>query len=426
MACPYGFSFDADNEKKIDPAFRKLVPGDKFRCWDTKSTWTENHILPSRLEEMRTIGDDLADEVFLALGLEPKQDALEALIAYTSRPECEQESSSPRLLMEQLTTIPEWVDWNAIESGQKVFKYVFMSLVHIYSSGYMGLQDHQKNLRPITGEAWESIVRIRLLHAGVRCRLRRIACSHPEIYDLGKFGVPINQEDMHGTIYSFTSLVWSAMQRKLGVSMTVQEREDYMHVWRYIGYLIGVDDKMGYTHSEVKSLAGAESVAMHVLDPDESSGKLITALISSVSIKVPLLSSIGMFPDTFRYNLALSESLFGPEFWDLAKLPHAEPRHIFLKDLIVNLLHFDQWLGDHIPFMLQFRDAALYAAIQFWISCVIGNGNKFDLKFLPTDPGHMSLDTVDPRNQRNQRNHKTHYWIFIFALLVVVLGIIYY
>jgi hypothetical protein len=81
---------------------------------------------------------------------------------------------------------------------------------------------------------------MRLLHAGVRTNVA------PEILGadgyaafVAQYGVPINQEDMAGTIIGFSLLVVEGLA-KLGLPLDDEAAEDYYYVWRVFAHLMGV------------------------------------------------------------------------------------------------------------------------------------------------------------------------------------------
>ncbi|HSG48820.1 MAG TPA: oxygenase MpaB family protein, partial [Longimicrobiales bacterium] len=81
---------------------------------------------------------------------------------------------------------------------------------------------------------------MRLLHAGVRNNVAR-ATMGDDAYEafVDQYGLPINQEDMLGTILGFSLLVVEGLE-VLGVPFTPEEAEDYYHVWRVYGHLAGI------------------------------------------------------------------------------------------------------------------------------------------------------------------------------------------
>ncbi|MFT5469113.1 MAG: hypothetical protein ACI8UO_004228 [Verrucomicrobiales bacterium] len=99
-----------------------------------------------------------------------------------------------------------------------------------------------------SGNALITAQKLRLLHAGVRLVVRepegRLP-GFPEDYpkDLGKYEelyqVPVNLEDMLGTIMGFSLLVVDGMQN-LGARLSDSEAEDFYYVWRTFGQAMGI------------------------------------------------------------------------------------------------------------------------------------------------------------------------------------------
>jgi hypothetical protein len=51
---------------------------------------------------------------------------------------------------------------------------------------------------------------------------------------------PINQEDLLGTLTTFTVIVLEALEA-MGVEVTPKQRDDYLHTWLVAGHLLGID-----------------------------------------------------------------------------------------------------------------------------------------------------------------------------------------
>ncbi|TKY85313.1 hypothetical protein EX895_005475 [Sporisorium graminicola] len=100
----------------------------------------------------------------------------------------------------------------------------------------------------VGGDGWQSAVRVRLLHTNVRHRVLKLVergsngslDTNGDVYDLDKNGIPINQEDMLGTLCAFASAPLAMLQR-IGVSPSAQERKDYIALWRHIGFYMGIE-----------------------------------------------------------------------------------------------------------------------------------------------------------------------------------------
>ncbi|CDR88604.1 uncharacterized protein SPSC_04431 [Sporisorium scitamineum] len=98
------------------------------------------------------------------------------------------------------------------------------------------------------GDGWQSAVRVRLLHTNVRRRVLKLverdrngfSGTKGEVYDVDKNGIPINQEDMLGTLCAFASAPLAMLQR-IGVRPSAQERKDYIALWRHVGFYMGIE-----------------------------------------------------------------------------------------------------------------------------------------------------------------------------------------
>jgi hypothetical protein len=88
------------------------------------------------------------------------------------------------------------------------------------------------------GEGFRACLRIRYLHARIRSHLSRSPEWKPE-----EWGLPINQADMLGTNLLF-SLGFLLGARTLGMSFARDEAESVIHLWRYVGYLLGIDEPL--------------------------------------------------------------------------------------------------------------------------------------------------------------------------------------
>ncbi len=81
---------------------------------------------------------------------------------------------------------------------------------------------------------------MRLLHAGVRTNVARDAMGEDRYSAfVAQYGLPINQEDMLGTILGFSSLVVDGL-RTLNVPFSDADAEDYYYVWRVYGHMAGI------------------------------------------------------------------------------------------------------------------------------------------------------------------------------------------
>lgn len=120
-------------------------------------------------------------------------------------------------------------------------------------------------------DGYAAAVHVRLVHAQVRAALSRRGD-----WDAAQWGVPINQADMLGTNLLFSiGLVTGA--RKLGLRFTDDEVDAMVHLWRYIGHLLGVDEAL-LPRDELSAERALYLVGVTQPHPDANSVALARAL----------------------------------------------------------------------------------------------------------------------------------------------------
>ncbi|PIB37479.1 hypothetical protein BFP72_08610 [Reichenbachiella sp. 5M10] len=91
------------------------------------------------------------------------------------------------------------------------------------------------------GKGLVTIQKVRLIHASIRYFLKKRTGDltwKTEVY-----GEPINQEDLAGTLMSFGPVILSGLKH-LKVELTDEQSRAYMHVWKVVGYLMGIQEPL--------------------------------------------------------------------------------------------------------------------------------------------------------------------------------------
>lgn len=122
------------------------------------------------------------------------------------------------------------------------------------------------------GDGFRNTLRVRLAHSLVRRKLRQM-----DEWDSQTWGLPVNQTDMVATQLAFSVLFLAAV-RYLGVPITHRESRAVMHLWRYIGWLMGVDERW-LTDDEHSGRVLLYQILLTQAPPDESSWQLGRALM---------------------------------------------------------------------------------------------------------------------------------------------------
>ena len=116
--------------------------------------------------------------------------------------------------------------------------------------------------------------------------------SHNLNWDIKTYGLPINQEDMVATLLAFSvNIIYSIRKithRSLSTELTFSNDElAYLHLWRYIGYLIGISELHNPCQSMKQSIANLVSITDHLMIPNERSKEITKHLLLSVSNRSP-------------------------------------------------------------------------------------------------------------------------------------------
>jgi len=200
---------------------------------------------------------------------------------------------------------PYWVDHARIERGARAITRT--GLLGLFPLGDMSLMggylasratkplvatgeiEHMASRRLVETAAWwidvttpgnlrrhakgyQATLRVRLVHAYVRDAMNR-----RQDWDYDAWDRPINQLQTVGTLLLF-SLVFVLGTQFLGIRYTERERADIIHLWRYVGWLLGIDEELlPATEEDAWRLLWLLATTEFV--PDEDSRRLAKALL---------------------------------------------------------------------------------------------------------------------------------------------------
>ena len=96
----------------------------------------------------------------------------------------------------------------------------------------------RQNALQTNSEAYQLILRTRLMHSYARLSIQ----NKVKNWDEETCGKPINSWDMIATYTGF-SLVFMQGLKKLGIKISDEEEKGVFHLWKYVGYLLGIPEK---------------------------------------------------------------------------------------------------------------------------------------------------------------------------------------
>ena len=168
------------------------------------------------------------------------------------------------------------------------------------------------------GDAWKLSLRIRLVHAQARMLIRA-----SEEWDAETHGMPLSAAHMALGAAAFSSRLMHHVG-KLGGDFTDEEREAYVHVWRYTGMVMGIPESIMF-HDRASADRTFQVAAMCEPTPDLDAIIMANSIINSAPI---VLGFTG--PDERRkmasYIYQISRELIDDELADALRYP--KPRRI--------------------------------------------------------------------------------------------------
>ncbi|MFV0280905.1 MAG: oxygenase MpaB family protein [Rhodoblastus sp.] len=295
------------------------------------------------LDEKMFAGDPVADRAAVALherNYDRTVDKLAAIRALAANGE-----SVAREFLCTVAEPPGWLDRKAIEAGQNVMlgfvSLSRLSLMHSLFAG--GVFARAALVTQATGRlganpatriretaafiaailqpggldagalGYETTLRVRLLHASIRAWLKRL----PD-FSRDYVGEPIDQTMLAMTICLFSYLNLRSFAR-LGVWLSEGEREALHHLWRYVGWLLGVEDAL-LAHSLGQERELWSALVAHQAFGEDWGAHLLEESVRSAAALTREHGDTGPF---FR---SLFLHLSGPQWFGLREAPPVDAR----------------------------------------------------------------------------------------------------
>ena len=235
-----------------------------------RTKWSDDRFL----DGLRLLGDDAADQCFAELREVLKEEDFSQLFHILDRNNVSLPASIPEPLKAFLASTMKMplvdsqsIDGERLKRGQRVFMThalpaALVLLVKSLPEGYaapslskvltvsnnlthrpyrrlLGVLQMVINVSAVggfesSGKAIVTVPKIRLLHASVRNIVRK----HLEEYER-HYGVPVNLEDMLGTVMGFSYLVITGL-KQLKIGLLDTQAEDLYYLWRVFAQMMGI------------------------------------------------------------------------------------------------------------------------------------------------------------------------------------------
>ena len=207
----------------------------------------------------------------------------------------------------EVEALPGWVDDELLRRGARVVRRSGLNAADVMNtallSGYRSSADSQLLVRTggLTGDGairrlaetakwwhecvqaegmdrerpgWQLTVHVRVMHALVNRYYEQSGT-----WDSATWGRPINQADQAATLGLFCTYYLLAI-RSLGIPVSAADGQAVMHLWRYIGWLMGVSEEW-LPLDEQDGRRTFYRLSLTVPPPDENSVLLARSLLAS-------------------------------------------------------------------------------------------------------------------------------------------------
>jgi hypothetical protein len=302
--------------------------------------WTDD-----LLDRMREAGDPSADTAIAeTYSLGRAEQVRQALLGFGRNSDAAPVGLPPALCQyfDQASVLPEWADPARIERGhvllgryqpQILTTLLCASLPLCYgcaqgaqvlyrsqrltSGVYRRLMETAQFIIDVLdsgglgpgGRGVRSAQKIRLLHATMRYHVARQDSWEPA------WGLPVNQEDLAGTLFSFSVVIPRGLER-LGVSLPVRDRDAFFHIWRVIGHLLGVNERVNPAEFD-DGAALWDTILRRRQAPSEAGTALTKGVLDFIREVLPGPVFAGVGPTLIRH-------LAGDAAADLVDVPPAD------------------------------------------------------------------------------------------------------
>jgi hypothetical protein len=161
------------------------------------------------------------------------------------------------------------------------------------------------------GVGWSSARKVRLIHALVR---HHVATCRESPWIVA-WGLPINQEELAGTLLSFSAAVLHGL-RRMGARLLPGDADAYVFAWSYVGRLLGVDESV-LPSTEEDAVALALRIGARNVRPTPEGRELMRELLGAVEMLFPVrgyaLSLTRFFLEDTVYGAGVIDALGLPE-----------------------------------------------------------------------------------------------------------------
>lgn len=271
------------------------------------------------LESMRQVGDPLADEVMTAVIHKHEIEMVNQIFrSLVDNDDIVADDMPPEVnaYLQETAVLPDWADMALIEQGEEFFNLHWPNIVtllfcaslpsayaawrgaqvlflttrltkrmhrRVFETAQFVLNVMAPGAFSPEGKAIRSAQKVRLMHATIRHLIEHDARWRSK-WNM-EWGVPINQEDLAGTLLTFSTEVLVGMDR-FRIPMDPSEKKSYLHAWKVVGHIMGIRPDLMPTDTQ-DAFDLAESIFESQRGSSEAGTTLANALMDFMQLQIP-------------------------------------------------------------------------------------------------------------------------------------------
>lgn len=305
-------------------------------------------------------GDEVVKEVYLTKKFHEASREIEHYIR-NGVSENDSVPESVKKLFAQTQKIPDWLDYNLLKSGAELcMRSNLDSLISLRDYCLIGGYDYaylnkplivtealkkgavkrlsetldfwvnatRYNALKIHAKGYEFAIKTRLIHSYARLSIKK----HYKDWDTENWGEPINSWDMMATYIGF-SLVFLHSLQKLGNTFSVEEEQGIFHLWKYVGYLLGIPEQL--LPNDKKQATEFFYLWTSVQPPSDKDSVLLAHSLLNESLENPILK-FEFQRKSLRYlHICCTWFLLDEEVCKRLQIPEVSNRKLFPKSKIL-------------------------------------------------------------------------------------------
>ncbi|MCQ9636134.1 DUF2236 domain-containing protein [Chryseobacterium sp. WG23] len=305
------------------------------------------------------IGDEVVKEVYFTKKYQEASREIEGYIR-NGVSETDNVPDSVKKLFAQTQKIPEWLDYNLLKSGAELcMRSNLDSLISLRDYCLIGGYDYAYLNKPLVvtealkkgavkrlsetldfwvnvtrynalephAKGYEFAIKTRLIHSYARLSIKK----HYKDWDTENWGEPINSWDMMATYIGF-SLVFLHSLQKLGNTFSAEEEQGIFHLWKYVGYLLGIPEQL--LPDNKKQATEYFFLWTSVQPPSDKDSVLLAHSLLNESLENPILKFEFQRKNLRYLHICCTWFLLGDEVCKRLKIPEVSNKKLFPKSKI--------------------------------------------------------------------------------------------